>query len=202
MSEEKVPYDPFEAMTGDEFIEALNPKNWKEVQRLHTPTFEAVLQDGGLTLQFPDGQRKQFERSDVEALTRFLNQYADVSPLITPTDDPFEDFEPIKVDIDAPDQELGKAIVSWAKQSYQPISSNDEMGTLEAEGLIPGLRVDLISIEPIDDMWKARLSIAGGRFDIIVTFWLDDIHHLEENRLHIEDVHEAPGTDVPPIEKK
>lgn len=95
--------DPFDTMTADDFAEALKPENWKEVyQRLHTPTFEAILQDGHLTLLFPDGQHKQFERSDVKALTLFLDQYAGVDPLPTPPDDPFEGFEPIKVDIDAP----------------------------------------------------------------------------------------------------
>ncbi|HZU03988.1 MAG TPA: hypothetical protein VFA10_30275 [Ktedonobacteraceae bacterium] len=97
---------------------------------------------------------------------------------------------------------IGQVIVSWAKQSYEPISTaDDEMAAMERAGLLSGMRVDLISIEPIDDMWKARLAIAGGRFDIIVTFWLDDVHQLEENRLHIEDVEEAPGPDVSPLEK-
>jgi hypothetical protein len=102
-----------------------------------------------------------------------------------------------------PEQEASKAIVSWAKQSYQPLSTaDDEMTAMEKAGLLSGLRVDLISIEPIDDMWKARLAIAGGRFDSIVTFWLDDIHQLEENRLHIENVQEAPGTDAPPLKNR
>src|SRR2546423_11768541 len=92
-----------------------------------------------------------------------------------------------------PEQEASQTIVSWAKQSYQPIASDDsEMADMEKAGLLPGSRVDLISLEPLDDMWKARLAMAGGRFDIIVTFWLDDIHQLEENRLHIEDVQDAP----------
>ncbi len=100
-----------------------------------------------------------------------------------------------------PQQEAGKAIIAWAKQSYEPISTaDDEMAAMEKMGLVSGMRVDLISIEPLDDMWKARLAMAGGRFDIIVTFWLDDIHQLQENRLHIEDVQqEEPGTDVPPM---
>jgi hypothetical protein len=100
----------------------------------------------------------------------------------------------------APQQEAGNAITAWAKQSYEPISTaDDEVAAMEKMGLLSGMRVDLISIEPLDDMWKARLAMAGGRFDIIVTFWIDDIHRLEENRMHIEDVQqEEPGTDVPP----
>jgi hypothetical protein len=99
-------------------------------------------------------------------------------------------------------QEASKLIVTWAKESYESVTSaDDETAAMKRAGLLDGVRVDLISIETIDDMWKARLAIAGGRFDIIVTFWLDDSYHLEENRLHIEGIQNAPGTDVPPIEK-
>lgn len=98
-------------------------------------------------------------------------------------------------------EEHASAIVEWAKRSYEPISSDDsEMADMKRQGLLEGVRVDLISIEPEHDMWKARLAIAGGRFDVIVVFWLDDYHKLEENRIHIEDTrHEEPGTDVPPL---
>lgn len=91
------------------------------------------------------------------------------------------------------EEEASNAIVAWAKQSYEPVSSDDdEMEAMKKAGLLPGLRVDLISIEiDPDDMWKARLAIAGGRFDIIVTFWLDDVHQLQENRMHIENVSEV-----------
>jgi hypothetical protein len=94
--------------------------------------------------------------------------------------------------------EASKAIVSWAKRSYEPISTaDDEMAAMEKAGLLSGLRVDLISIEPTDDeMWTARLAIAGGRYDVLVTFWIDDIHQLEENRIHVEKVQELPGTKV------
>jgi hypothetical protein len=69
-----------------------------------------------------------------------------------------------------PEQEAGKAIVLWAKQSYQSISTaDDEMAAMERAGLLSGMRVDLISVEPIDDRWKARLAMAGGRFDIRVS---------------------------------
>lgn len=89
--------DPFDAMTHADFIEALKPENWKEVhQRLHTPIFEAILQEGRLLLLFPDGQPRQLERSDVEALTRFLDQYANVQPLPAP-EDPFEGRKSTKV---------------------------------------------------------------------------------------------------------
>ncbi len=95
--------DPFERMTHDDFIEALKPENWKEVyQRLHTPNFEATLEDGRLILHFPEGfvtpaVMKKLERSDIEALTRFLDQYAGVAPLPALTD-PFENFQPTRVE--------------------------------------------------------------------------------------------------------
>jgi hypothetical protein len=89
--------DPFENLTHDDFKEALKPENWKEVyQRLHTPTFEAILQDGRLLLLFPDGQRRQFEREGVEALTRFLDQYAAVQPLPAPDDSFLNDWQPTR----------------------------------------------------------------------------------------------------------
>jgi hypothetical protein len=99
-------------------------------------------------------------------------------------------------------QEASELIVAWGKESYESVASaDDEMAAMKRAGLIDDIRVDLIGIETIDDMWNARLGIAGGRFDIIVTFWLDN-HHLEENRLHIENIQNAPGTDVPTIEKE
>jgi len=77
-------------------------------QRLHTPAFEAILQEGHLTLLFPDGESKRLERSDVEALTRFLDQYADVEPLSAPSD-PFEEgWTPRRVD--ESEQERHKSI--------------------------------------------------------------------------------------------
>jgi len=96
--------DPFERMTHDDFMEALKPENWKEVyQRLHTPTLEALLEDGRLTLHFPSGMTMpavmvKLKRSDVEALTRFLVKSAGVEPLPA-TSDPFpEGWTPMRVD--------------------------------------------------------------------------------------------------------
>ncbi|SRR6266487_645301 len=102
MSEQKQPYDPFEHLTtGDDFIEALKPENWTETIKLHTPSLEATLLDGGrveLMLLFPDGYHiTTLKRSDVEALTRFLDQYAGVEPLPASTD-PFETFQPTRVE--------------------------------------------------------------------------------------------------------
>ncbi len=73
--------DSFEGMTPDDIIEALKPENWTETTTLHTPTLQATLQDKLLMLAFPDGQARVLIRSDVEALTRFLHQYAGADPL-------------------------------------------------------------------------------------------------------------------------
>src|ERR1700730_5569344 len=92
--------DPFKGMKHEDFVEALDARNWKvSYERLHTPNFEAVLisESGHLILLFPDGQRRDFERSDVEALTRFLDQFANVQPLPVPDEDIFKDFKPNKV---------------------------------------------------------------------------------------------------------
>ncbi len=102
MSEEKVPYT-----SGDSFAEALKPENWTSTTVLHTPTLEARLLDNGrleLMLLFADGYHvTQVERSDVEALTRFLDQYANVQPLPAP-EDPFADFQPTKAGEENPNQ--------------------------------------------------------------------------------------------------
>ncbi len=90
--------DPFEQMTSDDFMEALKPENWMEITTLHTPTLEATLDGGRLILLFPDGQRKQLGRSDVEALTRFLVKSAGVEPLPA-GEDPFpKGWQPTRVD--------------------------------------------------------------------------------------------------------
>jgi hypothetical protein len=90
--------DPFEHMTPDDFLQAIQPGNWRELQRLHTPTLEAILEEGRLTLLFPDGEHRQFERSDVEALTRFLDQYANVQPLPAPDESVLQDWQPTRVE--------------------------------------------------------------------------------------------------------
>jgi hypothetical protein len=96
--------DPFEDMTHADFVEALQPENWKEVsQRLHTPTLDALLQEGRLFLLFPDSQRRQFERSDVEALTRFLDQYANVQPLPALDETVFQNWQPARVESEGED---------------------------------------------------------------------------------------------------
>lgn len=97
--------DPFEDMSHTDFLEALDMNNWTEVDRLHTPTFEAILQNGELTLVFPDSQRRTFKRSEVEALTRFLDQYAGVEPLPPPDESAFADWQPTRVDLDKEEDE-------------------------------------------------------------------------------------------------
>ncbi len=95
--------DPFAKMSHEDFIEALNPANWQSIHRLHTPTLEAILEQDHLMLVFPDGERRQLERSDIEALTRFLDQYAHVAPLPPPDEDVFKDWRPTRVDLDTPE---------------------------------------------------------------------------------------------------
>ena len=80
--------DPFEDL---DLLKELDPSNWTEVDRLHTPTLDAVLIEGRLFLVFQDKSVKQLSRSEVEALTRFLDQYAKVEPLAAP-EDPFEGY--------------------------------------------------------------------------------------------------------------
>lgn len=65
------------------------------------------------------------------------------------------------------------AIREWARASFTAISTAPE------ESL--SVRVDLLRLERKGDQWEALLAIAGGRFNLRVTFRLDD-----EKRLHIE----------------
>jgi hypothetical protein len=85
--------DPFESL---DLRKELDPANWTETDRLHTPTLDAVLMEGRLLLLFQGGDVKQLSRSDVEALTRFLIQYAHVEPLPAP-EDPFKGWTPTRV---------------------------------------------------------------------------------------------------------
>ena len=87
-------------------------------------------------------------------------------------------------------QEIEDIITSWARESYDSVNSaNQEQAAMQKAGLLKPMRVDLITLEEqAKDEWKARLALAGGRFDIVVIFWIDEIHELIENRLHIEDV--------------
>ncbi len=85
--------DPFAHL---DLLKELDPANWTEVDRLHTPTLDAVLIEGRLILKFQNGSVKQFSRREVEDLTRFLIQYAKVEPLVAP-EDPFEGWTPERV---------------------------------------------------------------------------------------------------------
>jgi hypothetical protein len=89
--------DPFEHL---DLERELNPANWQEVyQRLHTRGFDAFLfPDGRLTLVFPGNQQHHFDRQGVEALTRFLDQYAGVQPLPTPDESVLKHVRPMRVD--------------------------------------------------------------------------------------------------------
>ena len=78
------------------------------------------------------------------------------------------------------EQEAGQLITEYIRQSYAAISTEPEEFDLTP-------RVDLVSIESKpDEMYEAVLRIAGGRFDLRVLFWIDEIHQFLENRVHIE----------------
>ncbi len=72
------------------FEEQLDPANWTEETRLHTPTFEALLKaDGTLWLSGP-ALAEGFSVEAVQALTRFLSER------VQPYD--FKDFTPKRVE--------------------------------------------------------------------------------------------------------
>ena len=85
--------DPFDNLS---FEEELDPKNWTEETRLHTPTFEALLKaDGALWLSGP-ALREGFSVEAAQALTRFLSERVQLPPLEPPYD--FQDFRPTPIE--------------------------------------------------------------------------------------------------------
>ena len=85
--------DPFDNLS---FEEEINPANWIEETRLHTPTFEALLKaDGTLWLSGPALQ-EGFSATDMQAFTRFLSERVHLPPVEPPYD--FEGFTPKRVD--------------------------------------------------------------------------------------------------------
>ncbi len=187
---EQAMVDPFELMTHDDFIEALQPESWKEVlQRLHTPKFDALLQEGQLTLQFPDGQRKQFERSDVEALTRFLTQYAGVEPLPVPLD-PFADFKPTilpepqdngdiwlydedkwtRINDESTDEETRTAFTAV----YEGITALDILHSLDPQELTSIQGNEQAWDDAMKQAWKAHNSLSQ-----LLTTWDEELSDLQ-----------------------
>jgi len=69
--------DPFDNL---DFHQELDPANWTEEKRLHTPTFEALLKaDGTLWLSGP-ALAEGFSVEAVQALTRFLSERVQLPP--------------------------------------------------------------------------------------------------------------------------
>jgi hypothetical protein len=89
-------HDPFEHL---DFEELIKPEHWRETSAIHTPTFEAQLSEAGqrLTFTFASGHQETIERGDIEALTRFLDQCANVAPLQV-DEDVLKDIHPRRVD--------------------------------------------------------------------------------------------------------
>jgi hypothetical protein len=88
--------NPFEHL---DLAAELDPAKWTETDLLHTPTLDARLSDERtqLTLQFASGHQGTLGREDIEALTRFLQENAQVAPLVV--DDSFlKDIHPRRVD--------------------------------------------------------------------------------------------------------
>jgi len=88
--------DPFDNLS---FEEELDPKNWTEETRLHTPTFEVLLKaDGTLWLSGP-ALCEGFSVEATQALTRFLSERVQLPPVEPPYN--FSDFTPKRVDTES-----------------------------------------------------------------------------------------------------
>lgn len=84
--------DPFDHLS---FEEEIKPEHWTEETRLHTPTFEALLQEDETLYLSGPALQEGFSVSDVQALTRFLSERVQLPPLESPYD--FADFTPTPV---------------------------------------------------------------------------------------------------------
>jgi hypothetical protein len=73
---------------------------WRETTALHTPTLEAALSEDAatLTLTFSSGHREIIQRNDLEALTRYLIDFAHVNPLPALDASELEALQPRRVD--------------------------------------------------------------------------------------------------------
>jgi hypothetical protein len=93
--------DPFQPFNELDFEELIKPEHWTETSALHTPTLEAALDAHAetLTLRFSSGHEEMIQRSDLEALTRYLIDHAHVEPLPPVDESIFEDFQPRRVDL-------------------------------------------------------------------------------------------------------
>ncbi len=85
--------DPFDNLS---FEEEVNPANWMEETRLHTPTFEALLKEDGTLWLKGAALREGFSVEAVQALTRFLSERVKLPPVEPPYD--FSDFTPRPVE--------------------------------------------------------------------------------------------------------
>ena len=85
--------DPFDHLS---FEEELDPKNWTQETRLHTPTFEALLKEDGTLWLSGLVLQEGFSVEGVQALTRFLIERVKLPPIEPPYD--FEDFRPSPIE--------------------------------------------------------------------------------------------------------
>ena len=79
------------------FEEAIKPENWTREDVLHTPTFEALLQEDGTLYLRGVALHEGFSPEAVQALTRFLSERVKVPDLPPPYD--FSDYTPRRVDL-------------------------------------------------------------------------------------------------------
>jgi hypothetical protein len=79
----------------DDFMELLNPDNFDRTDILHTPTMEAKLGNGELTLTVPYG-KFLLNAENTQMLTRFLSERVKVDPLPPAGDFP-EDYQAKRV---------------------------------------------------------------------------------------------------------
>jgi hypothetical protein len=91
--------DPFKPFGDLDFHELIKPENWTVTSALHTPILNAALSEQAetLTFTFASGHVETLQRSDIEALTRYLQENAHVAPLVVDMS-VLDDIHPRRVD--------------------------------------------------------------------------------------------------------
>ncbi len=68
-----------------------------------------------------------------------------------------------------------EALIAWARRYFAP----------ELDDPVPEVMILSLGYNQAEDEWEAELSVSTCADRPHVTFWLDDIHSLQGNRLHI-----------------
>jgi hypothetical protein len=76
------------------------------------------------------------------------------------------------------EEQVRHALIAWAQRYFAPGLDDPK----------PEVTILSLGYNQAEDEWEAELAVSTCADHPHVTCWLDDIHPLQENRLHIEAV--------------